>query len=66
MKKKLKLTKLMKNEERKIVGGCDVYVTHDCGCACWYAGEPGGSSCTNNGSANDAHGWHSPEKNPKI
>ncbi len=62
MNKKLKLTKLAKNSMKKLVGGCDSYVTPNCSCACWYAGEPGGSSCTNNGKANDARGLHSPKK----
>ncbi len=60
MKKKLKLTKLSKNEFKKVKGGyiITVYPDHSCGCGCYYEGK-GGSSTSANSSANDARGLYS-------
>lgn len=44
---------LANREMRGIKGGAN------CQCSCCYAGQPGGSSTTDNGNANAAHGHHS-------
>jgi len=62
MSKKLKLTKIQKKAMVSLRGGCDSYVTPNCGCGCLYAGEPNGSSCEANGKANAGSGLHSPEE----
>jgi len=58
MKKELNLTKLNKMNEKElknIKGGST------CGCSCYYAGTPGGSSSDANLYANVAGGYHSPK-----
>jgi len=62
MRKKLKLTTLSKREASKLKGGYIITVHgdgHSCGCGCYYAGTPGGSSTSANSHANDAGGLYS-------
>ncbi len=59
--KKLKLTKLSKNIFKKVIGGQHVSCCvswGDCGCGCMYEGK-GGSSTSDNFSANIEGGLHS-------
>jgi len=62
MKKKLNLIELSKVEEKNVKGGYIIDLTgpKECGCACAYAGQPGGSSTYNNRMANKREGLASP------
>jgi hypothetical protein len=65
MKKKLNLVGLSRNELKRVNGSISVlcipggFFVESCSCGCYYSGEPGGSSTSANGSANDDGGLHS-------
>lgn len=70
MKKKISLLELSKGETSAVkagklyvIPGC--YVTPDCFCACWYDGY-GGSTTSQNGSANHDRGLSSSLHNPRY
>jgi len=62
MKKKFGLVQLSKKEALETKSGYEMGNddVHVCGCGCYYAGTPGGSSTKDNLNGNKAKGLYSP------
>jgi len=65
-KKKIGLLQMSKKEAQEIKSGYvwsnDPITGNICGCGCYYAGTPGGSTTERNSNANYIEGFYSPIK----